>query len=171
MVFVSSKSRAADSETGMTGRDFELCASILCHDAQAIYLEHVNPAMFSIRETAVNVIIELAEAYDATAEVIVHAIALIDRLIAKENFNSSDLDSSRRIGKAAIGSYMIAVKLREVIHPSVQDIAMLTSCTYDEIRSAEEDVLLALDWNVAATTGQYFLALRWKPFCCLFVVC
>ena len=103
-----------------------------------------------MREKAINLIVALVEAYKSKSEVLVHAVALIDRFIEKSAFNFS---KKHRIVKFAVGCFMISVKLRDNAHPCVKDLALLTSCACDDIRSGEEEVLLTLNWNVELTTG------------------
>ena len=139
----------------MSQQHRELCISIFCQDAQTVYLQHVSPSIFIIRDKAINLIVGLVEAYHSKTEVLVHAVALIDRLISKSTFEMSYFSPNHRIVKFAVGCFMISVKLRDSQHPCVQDLALLTSCECDEIRAGEEEVLLTLKWNVELTTGLF----------------
>ena len=152
-----------DQIFGSSLTDRQLSIAISCPESQVQKFDHVNPAVLPIRDKAVNVIIRLVEAYESKAEALAHAIVLLDRLIATEFHSIPDSTTSQRMVKAAVGCYLIAVKVREVMHPCVRDLALLTSCTCEEIRCAEESVILALDWNVVVTTG---MAACCRPLIC-----
>ena len=137
----------------MDMRELQLRAVLNSPETVHISLDHVHPDIFPIRDSAVNVVVRLVEAYDSKAETLAHAIVLLDRLIAAEYHRIPDSSTSDEMVKAAIGCFMIAVKFREVMHPCLRDLANLSSCTCDEIRAAEEAVVVALNWNISVTTG------------------
>ena len=120
---------------------------------QDILLQNVHSEIFPLRDAAVNVIIRLVEAYESKPETLAHAIVLLDRFISSEFCALPDSSTYQRMVKASVGCFMIAVKFREVMHPCVRDLAVLTSCTCDDIREAEERIIRVLDWNVNVTTG------------------
>ena len=138
---------------GMDMRERQLRAVVDSPETVHISLDHVHADIFPIRDFAVNVVIRLVEAYESKAETLAHAIVLLDRLIAADFYSIPDSTTNDRMIKAAIGCFMIAVKFREVMHPCLRDLANLSSCSCDEIRSAEEAVVVALDWNISVTTG------------------
>ena len=143
---------------GMFKRDGQIRVSILCRDAQAIYLEHANADIFRLREIAIEAILDLVEDFQSNDEVLVHAIALFDQLIAKNILKHSD---RANIVKFAVGCFMIASKLKDTnqpFRPRIWELASFASCRCDEIRSVEEAVVVALDWNIDVTTGILFIS-------------
>ena len=142
----------------MYKRDGQIRVSILCRDAQAIYLEHANADIFRLREIAIEAILDLVEDFQSNDEVLVHAIALFDQLIAKNILEHSD---RANIVKFAVGCFMIASKLKDTnqpFRPRIWELASFASCRCDEIRSVEEAVVVALDWNIDVTTGILFIS-------------
>jgi hypothetical protein len=137
----------------MEMRERQLRAVLDSPESVHISLDHVHAEMFPIRDSAVNVVVRLVEAYESKAETLAHAIVLLDRLIATEFHRIPDSTTNDQMIKAAIGCFMIAVKFREVMHPCLRDLALLSACSSEEIRSAEEAVVVALNWNIGATTG------------------
>jgi hypothetical protein len=152
-IMVSYANQYEQQLSGMDMRERQLRAVLDSPETVHISLDHVHAEIFPIRETAVNVVIRLVDAYESKAETLAHAIVLLDRLIAAEFHNIPDSSTADSMIKAAIGCFMIAVKFREVMHPCLRDLASLSSCSCDEIRSAEETVVVALNWNISVTTG------------------
>ena len=104
-----------------------------------------------ICEESSNIIVNLVDSYNASGETLAHAAVLSNRFIAAkfDSFQSGQRSST----ETAAGSFLIAMKLREVKHPSVLDLADITGQTSEQIRAAEEDIVVALDWNINITTG------------------
>ena len=50
---------------------------------------------------------------------------------------------------------MVAVKFREVMHPSISDLSTLSNCGPEEISDAEVSVITALDWDVHVSSGVF----------------
>jgi hypothetical protein len=138
---------------GLDARERQLMVTASCPEMQGISLANVHPEVLPLRDAGVNIIIRLVEAYESKAETLAHAIVLLDKLIAIEFCCPPDPSTSQRIVKAGVGCFMIAVKFREVMHPCVRDLAVLTSCSCDDIRIAEEQIVRVLEWNVNVTTG------------------
>jgi hypothetical protein len=98
-----------------------------------------------------NFIVNLVDAYDAKGETLAHASSLSNRFIATsfDRFLSGEYSTL----EAATGSFLIAMKFREVKHPCIVNLAELSGRSNEQIRIAEETIVISLDWNINVTTG------------------
>ena len=102
-------------------------------------------------EDSANIIVNLVDAYNSSGETLAHAAALSNRFIAAkfDRYQAGDISSL----EVAAGSFLIAMKFREVQHPCIINLSELTGKTNDQIRAAEEAIVIALDWNINVPTG------------------
>lgn len=98
-----------------------------------------------MRGHGIFMIFRLSTAYGSSMETVAHAIVLLDRMLAK---GASAINAS-------IGCFMIATKMLETRHPSLQDLADLAFCSVEQVRTAEIGVLQALDWDVHVETKDW----------------
>ena len=121
---------------------------------QLIPEEHYEP-ITELCDEALNVIVRLVDVFSASGETLVHSAAISNRFIATNfvRFRDSELSTI----EVAAGSFMLAMKFREIKHPCVSDLARITAKTNEQIRTAEESVIIALDWDINITTGIFTL--------------
>jgi hypothetical protein len=137
----------------------ELLATIQKHAQHSDHmLQNISASAASHRQSAAECILYLADQYRVAEETLVHALVLLDRYISaailtNENSNIESIIS------AAAACFMMTMKLREVSHPSLEDLSRITSCTCTDLEHSEEAVLRFLDWDICSVSGssQFFL--------------
>jgi hypothetical protein len=103
------------------------------------------------RQSAANVLVQLASVYEVAADTLVHALVLLDRYIAAK---LSAMTVESLTGEAA-ACFMISVKLREVAHPLIEDICQIIGIGCQQLRHSEAIVLQSLDWDIRAVSGDF----------------
>lgn len=94
-----------------------------------------------MRPIAIYMIFRLSTAYGSSNDTVAHSIVLLDRMIAK----ASPLPD---MVTTAVACFLLAAKMQETQHPSLQDLADLAFCTASQVRDAEINVLETLEWDI-----------------------
>ena len=106
------------------------------------------------RQIGLDKIIHLLNAYQAKDDTVAFAISIFDRWLASDLHNET---AANRVPTdpcecCAMACFLIAMKLREVESPTLQDMAH-DGWSPAHIASCEQEVMFSLDWNVHSTTG------------------
>jgi hypothetical protein len=127
-------------------------------DEYWVQVKSQDSSLSLLREEATEVLLHLADAYETSESTLIHSLILMDRFASKvmEKPNAQSLDQST-MTLAAIASFMISAKLREVLHPCIRDMEQLTACSGEQLCDAEKMLISALEWDVNAITGEFCL--------------
>ena len=115
----------------------------------------IHPQISLFRDEAVDEIVRLVEAYQTTDDILVHAIILLNRLIAKM-FKVPGHETRMALNLSAVGCFMLAIKFKEVAHPCIPDISKITKHSCEAICAAEQFVVVGLGWDINVNTGDSF---------------
>jgi hypothetical protein len=115
-------------------------------------LQNISASVASHRQSAAECLVYLADQYRVAEDTLVHTLVLLDRYISAtilqtENSNQQSMMS------ASAACFMLSMKLREVSHPSLEDLSRITSCACTDLLHSEEAVLQSLDWDIFSVTG------------------
>jgi hypothetical protein len=102
-----------------------------------------------IRNSAAEMLLELAEVYGTNVGTVVHGLVLWDRFMS-----SRCTIDIYNVLRASVACFMISVKLRDTQHPAILDLANLTSFQFDDLVRSEKLVLSSIDWNIHSITGE-----------------
>ncbi len=104
-----------------------------------------------IRRSAASMLIFLADECETGCGTLVHGLLLWDRFRSSEATNRPhDMLNSEL---ASVACFIISVKFRDVYHPTLQQLARMTSFSCEDIARAEETVLSSLNWDIWIRTG------------------
>ena len=137
------------------GRDYRLEALLRCTQEYDIPgeqdMQKLPDTIKSQRQTAAEVLLYLADAYNTEAGTLLHAFVLLDRFIAAHSRQT--LSDKVDFIQASVACFLISIKLHDVHHLAIRDLRELTSFPQEQIIESEITVLSSLDWNIISTTG------------------
>jgi hypothetical protein len=116
-------------------------------------LQNLKNDVASHRQRAADILLHLTERYHVTEETLVHALVLSDRYISSTMLPAASLCSLESSTGAAVACLMIAMKLRDVVHPLIQDLSQMTSIECQQLLHFEALVLQSLEWDICAVSG------------------
>jgi hypothetical protein len=127
-----------------------LLETLVSADHSEHSLHNMSNNVASQRQSAAEVILFLSESYSTGGETLVHAIVLLDKYISSSIHNDV---SPVLLDQAAVACFMISVKFRETLHPTVSDLRQLTSFSCEDLLECEQAVMAALGWNICVVSG------------------
>ena len=109
------------------------------------------------RQKAAEILLHLSESYSLDGKTLVHAFVLLDQFISSSMLLGNSLNSLDQI---AVACFMISVKFRETLHPTLSDLRQLTTFDCEVLAKREEEVITALGWNIYLVSGALYMTTR-----------
>lgn len=110
----------------------------------------------SVVMKAVNIILQLSSLYRISMDVRIHSIDLFYRFIEIDLLSYQKNSDCLLFPEIyAIACFLVTVKFHEIHCPTLHDLSKITNfqCKVEDIQSAEENILVAVQWDLNTTTG------------------
>jgi hypothetical protein len=127
--------------------------------SRPLLLPALNTQHFSVVTKAINIVFELTRSYRMPPEITINSLDLFYRFMESDSLNcDTKSDCAVHPEIYAIACFLISVKFREIHFPTLQDLSKVThfKCKEKDIQSAEENLLVSVQWELNTMTGNRF---------------